>query len=220
MTTIRNEHAYYQCIIEVLADRNISVGLARTASDGSHGEKVSIIDSQAADVVKFTDKLEKKSCVGPVCDNSWSLKLSIDATVIAQASTSPIYIVGDSHCLSPAWSILHIEDSLADHGTPYTEKFEMGIDTVTSEGSRKKRTPRLLIPRLVTGVKQWHLRPKGDFYTKANFHQTVSAIPSEAEVTSLPLYFSPSTFFSMLKALISINRLVSRYSFKIRTSLF
>lgn len=42
---------------------------------------------------------------------------------------NPIYVVGDSHVMSPAWGIISINGKY-----------------------------RLLVPRLVTGVKHWHLR--------------------------------------------------------------
>lgn len=47
----------------------------------------------------------------------------------------PLYVCGDSHCLSPAWRII----------------------TVNNE-------KRLLTPVLVTGLKCWHLRKESNFY--------------------------------------------------------
>jgi hypothetical protein len=48
-----------------------------------------------------------------------------------------IYVCGDSHCLSPAWQrVVSTNKTL------------------------------LLEPKLVTGLKHWHLRPEGDFYPK------------------------------------------------------
>eukprot|EP01041_Mallomonas_annulata_P001238 gene1238-2405_t len=65
----------------------------------------------------------------------------------------PIFVCGDSHCLSSSWN------------------------TVEVRGRR-----RLLVPRLVTGLKHWHLRLESDFYPKANFHHVMASIPEGAEV--------------------------------------
>eukprot|EP01139_Manchomonas_bermudensis_P005484 Amastigsp_a175212_10.p3 type:complete len:185 gc:universal Amastigsp_a175212_10:560-6(-) len=42
--------------------------------------------------------------------------------------------------------------------------------------------PRLLVPRLVTGLKVWHLRPSSRFYPKANFANVVATLPRGATV--------------------------------------
>ena len=65
----------------------------------------------------------------------------------------PIYVVGDSHSLSPSWR------------------------AVSWRGSR-----HLLQPLLVTGLKVWHLRPESDFFTKANFEAAVGRVPDGAAV--------------------------------------
>jgi hypothetical protein len=41
---------------------------------------------------------------------------------------------------------------------------------------------RLLVPKLVTGLKHWHLREDSSFYPKKNFHQVVKTIPENSEV--------------------------------------
>ena len=71
----------------------------------------------------------------------------------AIAKANPIYLAGDSHCIPAAWQ------------------------TVTVAGSE-----RLLVPKLVTGLKHWHLRPDSDFYPKANFNNIMKSIPDGAEV--------------------------------------
>ena len=178
MTSIRNEHAYYQCIVEVLADRAMIINMKHTNSEGK------TLADKAQGVEIMEDMINNKSCLGLVCNDTWSMKLSIDKALIEEASARPIYIVGDSHCLSPAWSILHIEGSFHGENRPDDTRLNPVFDSSTDITSEKKKgTPRLLLPRLVTGVKQWHLRPKGNFYTKTNFHQTVRAIPSNAEVS-------------------------------------
>lgn len=68
-------------------------------------------------------------------------------------SGRPLYICGDSHSLAPAWGSLTFRG--ADH---------------------------LLIPKLVTGLKHYHLREESDFYPKQQFLQVLSSIPDESEV--------------------------------------
>merc|ERR1711924_506013 len=74
---------------------------------------------------------------------------------------APLYVMGDSHSLAPAWR------------------------TVSYRGA-----PHLLVPRLVTGCKIWHLREgtqasPADFFTKANFEAAAKAIPEGSSVVSL-----------------------------------
>lgn len=66
-----------------------------------------------------------------------------------------IYVCGDSHTLPLSWAVLPRESSSA---------------------------PCLLVPKLVTGVKHWHLRPESNFYPKANFFNAVRSIPNGAKV--------------------------------------
>jgi tetratricopeptide (TPR) repeat protein len=70
-----------------------------------------------------------------------------------EAASRPIYVLGDSHVVCQSWSI------------------------VTVQGK-----PRLLLPRLSTGIKQWHLRPDSDFYPKYHFQRMVASIPQGSEV--------------------------------------
>ena len=65
----------------------------------------------------------------------------------------PLYIAGDSHSLAPAWR------------------------TVEFRG-----TPHLLVPRLATGCKIWHMREASDFFPKYNFEVAVKAIPDGSPV--------------------------------------
>ena len=84
---------------------------------------------------------------------------------LAAAATSPdalgefladparcIYYVGDSHSLTPSWHV------------------------VTVQGRR-----RLLVNRLVTGLKCWHLRPEGNFYPKKQFEAVTATLPAGAD---------------------------------------
>ena len=113
-TSIRNEHAYYQCIAQVLAYR--------------------------------LDSLYTSDPTLACCD-------AMSHPAFAEARQNPLYAVGDSHCLSCAWSVLTV-------------------------GGKK----RLVLPKLVTGVKHWHLRPESDFYPKFNFKTTLSSIPDQSDV--------------------------------------
>ena len=64
-----------------------------------------------------------------------------------------IYMCGDSHSMSSAWH------------------------TITVKSQR-----RLLVPKLVTGLKCFHLRPESDFFPKYNFKCVVDTIPDGADV--------------------------------------
>ena len=47
----------------------------------------------------------------------------------------------------------------------------------------------MLVPRLVTGCKIWHLRPQSTFFTKAAWHEAICSIPSgsQAVVVCVPV---------------------------------
>eukprot|EP01083_Nonionella_stella_P077146 210483_1 len=64
----------------------------------------------------------------------------------------PLYFCGDSHCLSPAWQTI-----------------------------QWKKETRLLVPKLVTGVKCWHMRRESNFYPSKNFENVVETIPKGSE---------------------------------------
>ena len=44
---------------------------------------------------------------------------------------------------------------------------------------------RVLVPRLVTGLKIWHMRQAGIFYPKHSFLTTMANLPDGAQVTHL-----------------------------------
>jgi tetratricopeptide (TPR) repeat protein len=79
--------------------------------------------------------------------------LSKQLPLVDELNTRPLYVCGESHCLSPAWQIIQV-------------------------GGEK----RLLTPVLVTGLKCWHLRDASDFYPKANFEAAVHSIPNGEQV--------------------------------------
>ncbi|GBG61368.1 hypothetical protein CBR_g20400 [Chara braunii] len=65
----------------------------------------------------------------------------------------PLFLAGDSHCLSAAWN------------------------TVVLRGEK-----RMLTPLLVTGLKVWHLRDESKFFPKLNFHKVMDGIPDGSQV--------------------------------------
>ncbi|EKX50783.1 hypothetical protein GUITHDRAFT_103373 [Guillardia theta CCMP2712] len=67
-----------------------------------------------------------------------------------------IFVAGDSHCLSTAWQVLSV------HGSSVP-----------------------LVPKLVTGLKCWHLREESVFFPKNNFYNVMASIPDGASVIFL-----------------------------------
>jgi tetratricopeptide (TPR) repeat protein len=125
-TSIRNEHAYYLCLCQVL----------------------STIQQRPSSLPTF-----------PYYESSYF------------NHNRPIFLCGDSHCLSAAWSLISVPCDLSDSQSP--------------------RQSRLLIPKLVTGLKQWHLRPNSDFYPKEGFQRMVAGLPEGADVSDCPSSSSP-----------------------------
>ena len=153
-TTIRNEMAYFQEIAQMLCFRNgnSSYGLKEEAAEDRRGPVSSAASAPSAafhplsDVVGFS---------GPAT----AAGLSEMPPLLRKAAAHPLYLLGDSHTVPAAWSIVRVRGQ-----------------------------PRLLVPKLVTGVKQWHLRADSDFYPKAHFHNMVSTIPDGAEVNVNDFY--------------------------------
>ncbi|GAX80742.1 hypothetical protein CEUSTIGMA_g8177.t1 [Chlamydomonas eustigma] len=73
-----------------------------------------------------------------------------------ELNLKPLYLCGDSHCLSAAWRV------------------------VTLRGER-----RLIQPLLITGCKIWHLRPKSLFYPKLQFMNTMKKLKPGSQVVML-----------------------------------
>ena len=71
-------------------------------------------------------------------------------------SLPSLYVMGDSHSLAPAWR------------------------TVAFRGET-----HLLVPRLVTGCKVWHLREKSEFFPKYNFEHAAKSMPDGAPVVCI-----------------------------------
>lgn len=64
-----------------------------------------------------------------------------------------VYFIGDSHCMSPAWQNIYIQNST-----------------------------KIIHPVLSTGTKIWHLRGDSNFYPKTDFCSSISVIPDNATV--------------------------------------
>jgi hypothetical protein len=79
----------------------------------------------------------------------------LPAALASLPADDVIYVCGDSHSMSAAWQVIH----LAAHPRPL-----------------------LLVPRLVTGLKVWHMRPECRFYPKRNFEAALNHIPAGAQV--------------------------------------
>ena len=129
--SIRNEHAYYLCVVQIM----------------------SFYTSPADEVIRHQapgfDCKQFSPFSNPDIFNSIKKNRGKELA-------SPIYICGDSHVLSSAFSV---------------------IDSASQ--------PRILIPKLVTGVKQWHLRKDSMFYTKETFKRNLASIPDGSEVIFL-----------------------------------
>lgn len=132
-TSIRNEHAYYQEVAHVLSYRceNAVFGIRQEIPVEGSSKFYALADPLSADL----------STRFPSMAN------------LAIGALEPLYILGDSHCLPAAWSVVNVRGK-----------------------------PRLLVPKLVTGVKQWHLRSDGNFYPKVHFRNMIESIPDNAEV--------------------------------------
>ncbi|CAK9882664.1 unnamed protein product [Sphagnum jensenii] len=68
----------------------------------------------------------------------------------------PLYLAGDSHCLSAAWRTVQLREEA-----------------------------RLLVPLLVTGLKVWHLREESRFYPKVAFQTAMESLPQDSQVIML-----------------------------------
>jgi hypothetical protein len=180
LTSIRNECAYYRCVINVLAHRGVAIDI--------HGPKFEppVISNDLKGISRPLESVANHRGANSLCDDFWSEKLSITPREVREASKRPIYIVGDSHCMSLAWSIISVDERHQEKG-----RTEVGAALGAGTGHS-----RLLVPQLVTGLKQWHLRNEGTFYPKANFHHTIEGIPSGSDVSHHPLLsdIAPSAF--------------------------
>jgi hypothetical protein len=192
LTSIRNESAYYRCIIAVLAERGViiennlqpcgsisdDIQSTRTRTDtDSRLQGTSALSKQQDK--KSDNKLSESNAVA-LCGDFRSTKLSLDPKILLEASKNPIYICGDSHCLSLAWSVIYQDCDKKSVSVSSAPEVEKGVN---------RQTPRLFVPRLVTGIKQWHLRPQGVFYPKTGFQHTIDNTPTGADVSNNEMNF-------------------------------
>ncbi len=136
LTLIRNEQAYYSCIAQVLFYLNFPLPpfLGDTASVGA--VSASALSSSSSDA----------SGPGSAATASGSADVSL-------APVRPLYVCGDSHSMSSAWTRLTVDGQ-----------------------------PCILQPKLVTGLKCFHMRPESYFFTKFNLMHVLDTIPRGADV--------------------------------------
>merc|ERR1712159_897325 len=69
------------------------------------------------------------------------------------ATEGKLYLIGDSHSMSPSWQTINIQGK-----------------------------PTLIVNKLITGLKIWHLRDVCNFYTKKQFENAMRNVPRGADV--------------------------------------
>ena len=65
---------------------------------------------------------------------------------------------------------------------PYTEKIYICGDSHSLVPSWHVINGKLIVPKLVTGLKCWHLRKKSKFFTRLNFDKVIESIPVKSTV--------------------------------------
>jgi hypothetical protein len=126
LTTVRNEHAYYCCVAQVV--RDLTYPLPVSPFDLAAPSSSSSLPSSSS---------------------------ATSAAATAASSARRVYVIGDSHCLSSAWS------------------------SVTS--TTESKPTRVFVPRLVTGLKCWHLRDGCTFYTRRSLDYALRSIPASTD---------------------------------------
>jgi len=178
-TSIRNEMAYLQEIAQLLCYRSAhaSYGLAELGSTAVSRAGLYNVFPLLAINRGAAKSPVARAAVSPTAAGSSSSSSSSSSRCVPSSSSAselppllrdaalrPIYVLGDSHSMSPAWSVVRVRGE-----------------------------PRLLVPRLATGVKHWHLRSDSTFYPRAHFLNMVASIPAGSEVS---IFFSPSSHTS------------------------
>ncbi|PNW82776.1 hypothetical protein CHLRE_06g293650v5 [Chlamydomonas reinhardtii] len=153
-TLIRNEAAYFGCVQQLLADPHTPPqppqppqpqGPAGPEEEGGAAPAPGAeAGPRAGAAAQGNAAAEPTATAGAGAGG---------AAAAGAATARPLYLCGDSHCLSAAWRL------------------------VTLRGER-----RLLRPQLVTGCKVWHLRPESVFYPKAQFEAAMRLLPPGAQV--------------------------------------
>jgi tetratricopeptide (TPR) repeat protein len=177
-TSIRNEHAYYLCVMQVCAvhcerQRQLDEALRAGAGPGAGpGEEPTLPERWLR-------------------NRSENLTSATSATTATGGKGQVIYICGDSHCIPPAWSTVSTRTASS-----------AGEDIVTTY---------TLVPKLVTGLKHWHLRPDSHFYPKMTFLSMVSTIPDGATVSSRYADYATATATAISSLLFSFLLLLMYY---------
>lgn len=156
-TTVRNEHAYYQTVAQVMAYR-LSCALGQAISVESLPKQLQMQYEKLQQIREDPGYLSFPS--SPVLLNPLNACCNIASNVgYQQALRNPLYVVGDSHTVPLAWNIIRV----ANKNTGTTEL-------------------RLLVPKLVTGLKQYHLRKDSDFYPKSQFAAAIASVPDGSDI--------------------------------------
>lgn len=81
------------------------------------------------------------------------------------ATNTHFYVTGDSHLIPLAWNFIKMKEEW-----------------------------HILIPKLTTGIKHWHLRPSSEFYTKYNLMYALQSIPVNSKVAHDIYFYSMCNF--------------------------
>jgi tetratricopeptide (TPR) repeat protein len=165
-THIRNEHAYYLCVVQIVAahsDMYLAAVEARRAT-GEGGSSSSLMSGLRCWLRDRDGGSAGDTGVGEDGERR-----------------DVVYVCGDSHSLSSAWWEFTTEPGTAAAGGD-------GVTTDTAAGDGSTARPRrtiTLVPKLVTGLKHWHLREESHFYPKEIFNRTCASIPDGSTVVFL-----------------------------------
>jgi hypothetical protein len=158
-THIRNEHAYYLCVVQIVAAHS---GMYLAAVEARLAEGAGPLSSVLSGLRCW---LRDRDDAAATCSSG--------------AASDVVYVCGDSHCLSSAWW----EFSAESGTTAATSGGGSGGGCSGSEGQPRRTIT--IVPKLVTGLKHWHLREDSHFYPKEIFHRTCASIPDGATVVFL-----------------------------------
>ncbi len=171
-TTVRNEHAYYQTVAQVMAyrlscctDTDTDIGTGSSADNDIGLLPLDSIPSQLkTQFLQNNELIEKngfmKFKVSPILKNPLSVCCDIYKNdYYTGPLAKPIYVVGDSHTVPLAWNVIRVASAI-----------------------NGRTEHRLLVPKLVTGIKQYHLRKESDFYPKLQFANLINKLPDNSDI--------------------------------------
>jgi len=105
----------------------------------------------------------------PASSSPSSPSPSSSSSSSSSSSASVVYMVADSHSMAPGWQRLKITAADSNNNS-------------NGNSNSNSSSSVLIIPKLVTGLKCWHLRPSCSFYPKRNFENVLESIPDKARV--------------------------------------